>query len=92
MRIHPLSVSAERSTDRPFPRLSPRAVNELRTSRSLPPLDVWCISLVAHDAQGGSTSTQEEKVAVEVASKMGSTGIREWLARKREVESAAMQA
>ncbi|GAA6046054.1 hypothetical protein NBRC10513_002056 [Rhodotorula toruloides] len=64
-------------------------INKLRTSRSLPPLDVWCISLVAHDAQGGSATSQEEKVAVEVASKMGSTGIREWLARKREVEVAA---
>ncbi|CDR48233.1 hypothetical protein NBRC10512_007101 [Rhodotorula toruloides] len=63
-------------------------INKLRTSRSLPPLDVWCISLVAHDAQGGSTTSQEEKVAVEVASKMGSTGIREWLARKREAEGA----
>ncbi|BGP26651.1 phosphopantetheine adenylyltransferase / dephospho-CoA kinase [Rhodotorula toruloides] len=63
-------------------------INKLRTSRSLPPLDVWCISLVAHDAQGGSATSQEEKVAVEVSSKMGSTGIRKWLAKKREAEGA----
>ncbi|GAA6053282.1 hypothetical protein JCM3770_006664 [Rhodotorula araucariae] len=62
------------------------SINALRLSRSLNRLTVFTISLVAHDGTTGET------VEVEVATKMGSTGIREWLdqrARERGSGGAA---
>ncbi|BGP57292.1 hypothetical protein JCM8202_002869 [Rhodotorula sphaerocarpa] len=70
------------------------AINTLRTSHSLQPLRVFCISLVAGDAAEASAADtlnrdrerERERVEVSAATKMGSTGIREWLARRRQAE------
>ncbi|BGP50532.1 hypothetical protein JCM10450v2_006451 [Rhodotorula kratochvilovae] len=59
------------------------SINALRLTRSLDPLEIFSISLVAHDPQTG-----EPQVEVEVATKMGSTGIREWLDRRARAQGA----
>lgn len=67
----------------PPPPSRPPAVNTLRASRALSQLDIFTISLVG----GEDAHRHGAEVEVEVATKMGSTGIREWLDR-RERERA----
>lgn len=54
--------------------LSPMSVNKKRQESSLSTLDVSVINLVADDADTAAT--------VSAATKLGSTGIRGWLAKK----------
>ncbi|GAA6014277.1 hypothetical protein JCM11491_005025 [Sporobolomyces phaffii] len=61
------------------------AINKLRSERSLSTLDTFVINLVSDD---GSTPTTElddaNSVKVAVETKMGSTGIREWIEKQLE--------
>ncbi|BGP18736.1 hypothetical protein JCM10213_009215 [Rhodosporidiobolus nylandii] len=63
-------------------------INRLRAAeKGLSKLDVHVINLVADDAESASSDSPAPAVKVEAAAKMGSTGIREWMA-KQEARSA----
>ncbi|GAA5842144.1 hypothetical protein JCM5353_002173 [Sporobolomyces roseus] len=56
------------------------AINKLRQERELSILDTYTINLVADDG----TVESESEGEVRVETKMGSTGIREWICRQQE--------
>ncbi|GAA5858977.1 hypothetical protein JCM8547_007185 [Rhodosporidiobolus lusitaniae] len=63
-------------------------INDLRLSRNLNALDIHIINLVADDAEADEASKRgEPAVKVEAAAKMGSTGIREWIAKQKKQEA-----
>ncbi|GAA5990436.1 hypothetical protein JCM5350_007994 [Sporobolomyces pararoseus] len=63
-----------------------QAINKLRSERSLSTLETFVINLVSDDASENPSSLNEldgvAKVAVET--KMGSTGIREWISKRQQ--------
>ncbi|GAA6041335.1 hypothetical protein JCM8097_007668 [Rhodosporidiobolus ruineniae] len=66
-------------------------INDLRLSKSLNPLRIHVINLVADDAALHDAAKHEAvpPVKVEAAAKMGSTGIREWIAKHGGGEEGA---
>lgn len=54
-------------------------VNNLRASKQLSVLDIWVINLVADDATPPTAGAEP----VKVETKMGSTGIREWISKRK---------
>ncbi|GAA5859342.1 hypothetical protein JCM1840_004571 [Sporobolomyces johnsonii] len=55
------------------------SINNLRASKQLSILDVWVINLVADDP----TAPDDGAQPVKVETKMGSTGIREWISKRQ---------
>ncbi|CEQ42385.1 SPOSA6832_04212 [Sporobolomyces salmonicolor] len=55
------------------------SINNLRASKQLSVLDIWVINLVADDATPPTAGAEP----VKVETKMGSTGIREWISKRK---------